>query len=160
MTQISVERNCIVSIIYTVSDAVSNRILQQVTNPEEFLIGHQLLIDDFENNLLGLLPGANFSFQVEAERAYGPVDPHAIFDLPITVFEEENGEVDDNVVQVGHVFPMEDKFGNRHYGKIIRKMKDSVTMDFNHPLAGKNLSFTGEVIAVRKAQTDELPQIN
>jgi len=83
-----------------------------------------------------------------------------IFDLPITVFEEENGEVDDNVVQVGHVFPMEDKFGNRHYGKIIRKMKDSVTMDFNHPLAGKNLSFTGEVIAVRKAQTDELPQIN
>jgi len=68
MTQISVERNCIVSIIYTVSDAVSNRILQQVTNPEEFLIGHQLLIDDFENNLLGLLPGANFSFQVEAER--------------------------------------------------------------------------------------------
>ncbi len=158
MTQIFVEKNCIVSIIYTVSDAVSNRILQQVSSPQEFLIGHQLLIDDFEKNLMGLLPGSTFSFQVEAERAYGPIDPQAIFDLPINVFEEENGQVDDNVVQVGHVFPMEDKFGNRHYGKIIRKMKDSVTMDFNHPMAGKDLSFTGEVIAVRMAQADELPQ--
>jgi len=115
------------------------------------------LIDIFEISLLGLQAGDTFHFNAKADQAYGPIDPSAIFDLPLTTFAEEDGQIDEEVVQVGHVFPMEDKEGNRHYGKIIRKMKDRVTMDFNHPMAGKNLIFEGKVVAVRTARQEEIP---
>lgn len=153
-----VEKNTIVTVNYTVTDASTRRIVQQTSdNPEQFLIGHQLLIDVFENQLLGLEVGESFEFKVLPDDAYGPVDPHAIFDLPLSTFEEEDGTIDDDAIQVGNVFPMADRDGNRHFGKIIRKMAESVTMDFNHPLAGKELIFEGQIIAVRKAEHKDLP---
>jgi FKBP-type peptidyl-prolyl cis-trans isomerase SlyD len=54
---------------------------------------------------------------------------------------------------------MEDDMGNRHIGKIIRVMKESITMDFNHPLAGKDIIFTGKVLSVRKADGNDLATI-
>jgi len=154
-----IEKNCVASVSYTVFEIETNKKLQTVPedSPQEFLFGHDLLLDVFEKSLLGLKAGDSFCFDAKVNEAYGPIDPGAIFDLPISTFEEEDGHIDDEVVQVGHVFPMADKDGNRHYGKIIRKMKDRVTMDFNHPMAGKNLRFEGRIFAVREAQPDELP---
>lgn len=154
-----IERNTIAALFYTVSNAESNAILQKVTEqPQEFLFGHGQLLEVFEKNLLGLMEGDTFSFVARSEEAYGPVDPHAIFDVPLSTFEEEDGSIDDEAVQVGNIFPMEDDYGNRHLGKIIRKMKDRVTMDFNHPMAGKTLRFEGNVVAVRNAKPEELPK--
>lgn len=146
----------IVKVTFTVKDAATQRILQQTEAPQEFLLGRQLMLDDFENHLSLLASGDAFRFAVQAEKAYGPVDPHAIFDLPLSTFAEEDGSIDPEVVQVGHVFPMADKQGNRHYGKIIRKMHDSVTMDFNHPLAGKDLLFEGELLDMRNASEEDV----
>jgi FKBP-type peptidyl-prolyl cis-trans isomerase SlyD len=158
MNSLEISKNTVVSLFYSVKDAASDKILQQqLDEPQEFLIGHQLLIDTFEDHLLGLITDQTFKFVVPKDQAYGPIDPHAIFDLPISTFEEEDGTIDEEVVQVGHVFPMADKDGNRHYGKIIRKMKDSVTMDFNHPMAGRDLLFEGRIVAVREARPDEIP---
>ncbi len=41
--------------------------------------------------------------------------------------------------------------------EIIRKFKDRVTMDFNHPMAGKDVIFEGSVVALRKATPDDIP---
>ncbi len=154
-----IEKNKVASIYYTVKESKTDKVFQMIPEdqPQEFLFGNDLLIDIFESELLGLSEGDTFSFEAKAEQAYGPVDPSAIFDLPLSTFAEEDGRVDDEVVQVGHVFPMADKDGNRHFGKIIRKMKDRVTMDFNHPMAGKNLIFEGMVLAVRAARPEEIP---
>lgn len=154
-----ISKNVVASLVFTVTEATTGKVVQQVDAPEEFLIGNDLLLDAFENGLAGLAPGDTFHFSVDAASAYGPIDPHAIFDLPMSTFAEADGKVDEEVVQVGHVFPMADKDGNRHYGKIIRKMKDSVTMDFNHPLAGKDLVFQGKVISLRMAHPDELKNL-
>ncbi len=54
-------------------------------------------------------------------------------------------------------FPMEDNEGNRHFGKIVRKFKDRVTMDFNHPMAGKDVIFEGSVVALRRATPEDIP---
>jgi FKBP-type peptidyl-prolyl cis-trans isomerase SlyD len=154
-----IEKNRVASIYYTVGESESQKVLQLIPEdqPQEFLFGHNLLIDVFETSLIGLKAGDVFRFDAIADQAYGPIDPSAIFDLPLSTFAEEDGQVDDEIVQVGHVFPMADKEGNRHYGKIIRKMKDRVTMDFNHPMAGKNLTFEGKVVAVRAARPEEIP---
>lgn len=146
----------IVQVTYTVKDASTQRLLQQTETPQEFLLGRKLMLDDFEQHLSLLAAGDRFRFTVSADKAYGPIDPHAIFDLPLSTFAEEDGSIDPEVVQVGHVFPMEDKHGNRHFGKIIRKMNDSVTMDFNHPFAGKDLLFEGILHAVRPATEADL----
>ena len=141
----------VAALVYTVKDSQTSRLLQEQTSPQEFLIGHDLLIEGFEQNLIGLSEGDHFNIQVTADQAYGPIDPAAIFDLPLSSFAQEDGHVDDEVVQVGHIFPMEDENGIRHFGKIIRKMKDRVTMDFNPPYAGKDLQFEGQVVTVRMA---------
>jgi FKBP-type peptidyl-prolyl cis-trans isomerase SlyD len=43
---------------------------------------------------------------------------------------------------------MHDNNGMRHVGKMIKIMEDDVTIDFNHPLAGKDLRYVGEVLEV------------
>lgn len=146
----------VAALVFTVKDGQTLRLLQEQTSPQEFLIGHDLLIEGFEQNLIGLSEGDRFNIQVKADQAYGPIDPEAIFDLPLSTFAEEDGHVDDDVVQVGHIFPMEDKDGNKHFGKIIRKMKDRVTMDFNPPYAGKDLLFEGQVVSVRHANESDM----
>ena len=136
------------------------KVLQDVSGDrqQEFLFGYQLLLDIFERTLEGLLPGESFYFEASQDEAYGPVDPKAIIDLPVTAFAEEDGRIDVNVVQVGNIFPMGDQQGNELYGKIVKKENEWVTMDFNHPMAGKDLVFSGHVIAVREALPEELPE--
>ena len=154
-----IKKDTVARIYYSVTEKSSGKLLQQIPeeNAEEFLFGHHLLIDIFEQQLAGKIAGESFRFEAEKDEAYGPIDPSAIFDLPLETFKEEDGTIDDEVVQVGHVFPMEDNEGNRHFGKIIRKFKDRVTMDFNHPMAGKDLIFEGAVVELRKATAEDIP---
>jgi len=135
-------------------------ILQDVSGEQqqEFLFGYQLLLDVFESRLQGLSPGDSFQFYATCDEAYGPVDPKAMVDLPVSTFADEDGRIDEEALQVGNVFPMGDRQGNQLYGKIIRIENDQVIMDFNHPMAGKDLLFSGKIIAVREALPEELPE--
>jgi FKBP-type peptidyl-prolyl cis-trans isomerase SlyD len=153
--------NVMASICYEVRERESGNILQQIPcdKPETFLFGHGLMLDVFEKNLEGLSPGALFKFSVDSKDAYGPINPSAIFDLPLSTFTEDDGSIDASVVKIGHIFPMADKEGNRHFGKIIRIMEGRVTMDFNHPMAGKNLVFSGTIVSAKLAEADEIKQV-
>ncbi len=116
-------------------------------HPAVFNFGQGQLIEGFERNLLGLYPGDAFDFVIPAAQAYGPKDSYAIFDIPKDTFAVE-GKIDDNIIQIGNTFPMRDNDGNRHVGKIIQINEETVTMDFNHPLAGEDLHFTGKILDV------------
>lgn len=154
-----IKKNTVATVQYSVADASGGKILQQVSGEEmqEFLFGNQLLLEVFEHNLQGLAAGESFHFHASQHEAYGPIDPKAIVDLPLTTFAEEDGRIDDEVVQVGNVFPMGDNKGNQLYGKIIRRGENRVIMDFNHPMAGKDLIFSGKIIGVREALPEEIP---
>lgn len=153
-----IDVNTIASLYYTLTDKNTEEILQAISEkkPEEFLFGHGLMIDFFEKNLYGLEENSAFDFVINCDDAYGPIDPSAIFDLPITTFANEDGSFEKGILQIGNIFPMEDNDGYRHHGKIIRIMESSVTMDFNHPLAGKNLRFQGKIIGIRKQNAHDL----
>ena len=51
---------------------------------------------------------------------------------------------------------MQDQNGNQFYGEVKEVLPDSVKMDFNHPLAGKDLYFIGKIVEVRDATPEEI----
>ena len=75
--------------------------------------------------------------------------------MPMSVFEVE-GKVDENLLTTGNQVPMADSQGNRLIGTVLSHTDSSVKMDFNHPMAGTDLHFAGEILNVREATEDEL----
>lgn len=99
--------------------------------------------------------GDSFDFSIPADQAYGEVMSEYILKLPINIFERE-GKVDHEMLQVGARLPMVDQEGNQLNGLVVDVKEDHVVMDFNHPLAGQDLHFTGKVEQVRDASTEEI----
>ena len=123
--------------------------------PMVFIHGLSGLPEAFEKNLLGLNEGDTFDFSISAEDAYGNVDPNAIIQLPKSIFQAE-GQSADDILQIGNFIPMTDDQGNRMQGLVVSIEGETVTMDFNHPLAEKTLMFQGKIIKIREATPDEL----
>jgi FKBP-type peptidyl-prolyl cis-trans isomerase SlyD len=123
--------------------------------PMVFIHGLSGLPETFENNLLGLNEGDTFDFSISAEDAYGNVDPNAIIQLPKSIFQAEDQNADD-ILQIGNFIPMTDDQGNRMQGLVVSIEGETVTMDFNHPLAEKTLMFQGKILKIREATPDEL----
>ena len=123
--------------------------------PMVFIHGLSGLPEAFENNLLGLNEGDTFDFSISAEDAYGNVDSNAIIQLPKSIFQAEDQNADD-ILQIGNFIPMTDDQGNRMQGLVVSIEGETVTMDFNHPLAEKTLMFQGKILKIREATPDEL----
>jgi FKBP-type peptidyl-prolyl cis-trans isomerase SlyD len=123
--------------------------------PMVFIHGLSGLPEAFEQNLLGLSIGDTFDFSISAEDAYGNVDPNAIIELPTSIFQAEDQNADD-ILQIGNFIPMTDDEGNRMQGLVVSIEGETVTMDFNHPLAEKTLMFQGKILNIREATADEL----
>lgn len=138
-------------------DSESGQLLESIKSesPLTFIYGQGRLLPKFESNLKGLTAGDKFQFNLESGDAYGEFDENAVVNVPKNIFEVD-GKMDESLVQLGKQIPMMDKSGNRLNGTVIEILDESVKMDFNHPLAGNNLFFEGEVTEVREATHDEL----
>lgn len=152
------EKDNVVSIIYELrkgskeGDVVESL---DINNPLTFLFGSGGLLPKFEENLDGLKTGDNFEFLLHSEDAYGPVVENAIVSVPRHIFEVD-GQIDNNLLFVGNIIPMMDSEGRRLNGKVLDILDEVVSMDFNHPMAGENLYFTGQVTDIREATEEEL----
>ena len=152
------EKNSVVSIVYELrSGSQKGEIVEALTpdNPLTFLFGTGGLLPKFEENLSGLAAGDNFEFLLNSEDAYGPVVESAVVHVPKSIFEV-NGLVDENLLKIGNMIPMMDAEGRRMNGKVVTIEEEVVQMDFNHPMAGNDLFFKGQVTDVREATEDEL----
>lgn len=126
-----------------------------VQNPLEFLYGRGMLLPRFEQNIDSLSKGDSFEFSIPCAEGYGNVEAEAVVELPKSIFEVE-GEVDEELLVVGKRLPMLDNEGHSLYGMVMEIHPNHVVMDFNHPLAGQDLHFTGKVESVREASPEEL----
>ncbi len=144
-----VEWNSIVGIAYTLTDNKTGKELEKTPdeNTMKFKFGVGELLPKFEKNILGLTDGDKFDFVVQFADAFGPVDAYAIFDIPKDTFEVDS-KVDEEMLVIGNSIPLTDNKGNKHLGVITHILDDAVTMDFNHPLAGVDLRFSGNIIQV------------
>jgi len=153
-----IAKDSVVSISYELKlPKKNNEIVETVNNnnPLVFILGHGNLLPKFESNLTGLNIGDKFDFMLKSEEAYGIISADAIVDLPKTVFMVE-GEINEDILVLDNIIPMMDQGGNRFNGRVIELSDTNVKMDFNHPLAGEDLHFKGEVVEVREATSEEL----
>ena len=156
-----IDQNKMVSIIYELRETNTNgRILEELkeNKPLNFIFGTGRLLPAFEGNLLSLDSGDSFSFNLSVDKAYGERREEMIIDVPLSVFAND-GKVDENICRVGNEVPMVDSSGNPFYGVINEILEDFVKMDFNHPLAGVDLFFSGRIIDIREATEEEIAGI-
>jgi FKBP-type peptidyl-prolyl cis-trans isomerase SlyD len=125
------------------------------SRPLTFLNGVGMMIPGFEKGLEGKKVGDSFSFVIEAADAYGENDETAIVKLPIEIFKVED-KIDYDMLKVGNMLPMSDNQGNTMNGKVVACDDTMVTMDFNHPLSGHQLHFSGEILEIRDASVEEI----
>jgi FKBP-type peptidyl-prolyl cis-trans isomerase SlyD len=131
--------------------------IQKVEEARPFvhLFGAGSLLPSFENNLNGLMPGDDFGFHLSAEEAYGDLSDDAIVELDKGIFEID-GKIDEEIVAVGKMVAMQDENGRPLEGTVLDIRDDVIIMDFNHPLAGESLYFSGKITDVREASEEEL----
>ncbi|WP_430810061.1 MULTISPECIES: FKBP-type peptidyl-prolyl cis-trans isomerase [unclassified Carboxylicivirga] len=151
-------RNKFVTLSYELrTNSAEGEVIEKTESaaPLGFVFGAGKMLEMFETKLEGLTSGAAFDFELKATEAYGEVNPNAIVEIPKNIFEVE-GKIDEELIAVGNHVPMQDAHGNRLNGLVLEVGEEKVKMDFNHPLAGDNLFFKGEVLEVREATEDEL----
>jgi FKBP-type peptidyl-prolyl cis-trans isomerase SlyD len=126
-------------------------------SPLGFVFGEGFLIPGFEKNIEGKQAGDSYDFTLSPEDGYGVSKPEMIVDVPKAAFEV-NDKVEAGLLEVGNEIPMQTTEGMRFMGRVAAIDGDTVRMDFNHPMAGKTLRFSGSVVNVREATDADYPQ--
>jgi FKBP-type peptidyl-prolyl cis-trans isomerase SlyD len=153
-----IDTNKVVALKYELRvNSKEGKLVEKVENdsPLQFIYGTGSMLKDFESNLGGLKVGDNFDFSIVADKAYGEINNDMIVDLPKDIFIVD-GKIDDSLLVLNNIVPMRDQQGNHLNGKIVEILESTVKMDFNHPLAGDNLFFTGQILEIREATETEL----
>ena len=152
-----VEKNKVVAVSYKLE--VEGKIADQSApgQPLEYIHGTGMLLPKFEAALAGKEPGEGFDFVLSPEDGYGRYDPSYKIDLPKSAFAID-GKVREDLLVIGRTIPMLNQGGQVVQGTVADVTEMAVTMDFNHPMAGKTLHFTGQVESVRDASDKELTE--
>ena len=139
-----------VAIHYTLTDDDGKVIDSSVgMEPLGYVHGRNYLIPGLERELEGKEPGAKFTAKIAPADGYGEVNPALIADVPRSQFETSVE------ITVGMQFQAMTPMGPTIV-RVIDVNNDSIKIDGNHELAGKNLNFEVEVVEVRDATEDEL----
>ena len=110
--------------------------------PMEFTIGKRELLPGFENAVLGLELNQSRSVSLTAEEAYGDHDPSQIIEMPRTQIPSELK------LEIGLRLQGQRPKGETVLFSVVAINETSVTLDSNHPLAGKALTFEIELLEI------------
>ncbi|MDM5271078.1 peptidylprolyl isomerase [Sulfurovum sp. zt1-1] len=145
------KENCVVGIEYEVKEAGTTEVVDSNKGgePLEFIIGMGQIIPGLENALVGMSKDESGDILVKAADAYGEVNPEAEQTLPKEQFEG---------IDLAEGMTL---YGQGEHGQTVQVTvksfnDDEVTIDFNHPLAGKDLMFSVKVLSAREATEDEM----
>ncbi len=144
--------------LYEVAPDGTQKLVHQTDaeDPEKFIFGvTRGMIVPLEKAVEGLEAGGEFDIIVKSDEAFGPHDPEQVVTLERDIFMVD-GKFDDKAIKPGALVPMMTADGFRINGLVKAVSTEDVTMDFNHPLAGKDVRFAGKIITVRDATPEEL----
>lgn len=120
--------------------------------PLEFIFGLGMIIPGLEAGISGLKVGDKKEVKVEAKDAYGPVIEQAVQQVPKSQFPP------DMQLEVGMQLAAQGPQGVIPV-RVAEIKEDFVTVDFNHPLAGKDLIFNVEIVSVVDATDADMDRI-
>jgi FKBP-type peptidyl-prolyl cis-trans isomerase SlyD len=146
----SISQDQVVSIHYTLRDD-AGEVIDRSTDgePLSYLHGHGNLVPGLERELTGRKPGDRLQVKVAPAEAYGEYERELVQRVPRRALK---GIAD---LRVGMRLQAQTPAGPRAV-TVTQLSGDMVTLDGNHPLAGKNLNFEVEVARVRPATEEEL----
>jgi len=149
--------NKVVALIYEL--IVDGQIADKTSEerPLEFIFGTGTLLPKFEEYILDKEPGDDFAFTLSPAEGYGEYDPQALVELPKNIFEVD-GKIREDLLVPGNMIQMMNSMGGIIPGMVKEVKTDSVMMDFNSPMAGKTLNFTGRILTVRDATDKEIEE--
>jgi FKBP-type peptidyl-prolyl cis-trans isomerase SlyD len=118
--------------------------------PIEFIQGVGNIIPGLEQALYGMTVGESKDVVVAAADGYGEMDNEAYMEVPRDQFPE------DVPMEVGTQIELHDEAGHPMVARIDQVRDTTVRLDFNHPLAGKELHFSVKIAGLRPATEEEL----
>ena len=143
--------------LYTDNDKGIHELVEKapIEHPFQFISGLGIALDSFESKILAMAEGEAFDFVLKVDEAYGPYEQERVIELPKETFAI-NGRFDKDMVYPGAVLPLINADGMRFQGLVLELKDNTVIIDLNHPLAGKDLHFKGQVITMRDATNEEI----
>lgn len=110
--------------------------------PLEFTIGENEVIPGFEEAVIGMSPGQSKTVTVDADQAYGPRQGELVVNV-------ERKDVPENLdLQIGSQLEVTQEDGEVFMVTVSDLSETSVTLDANHPLAGKDLVFNIDLVEI------------
>ncbi len=114
-------------------------------DPLEFTIGEQHVIPGFEDGVVGMATGETKTISISEDKAYGERRSEL-------VFEVERGQLPENIApEIGQLLEFKQPDGSVLPLVVAELSDESVTLDANHPLAGKALTFELELVEITAA---------
>lgn len=108
--------------------------------PIEFEVGAGQVIPGFEEAVSGLEPGESKTVTIPAAEAYGEHNEQGVTKIPVDKFPEKP--------EVGYMVELSAPDGSRRPATITEVDEEFATLDLNHPLAGKDLTFEIQLVEV------------
>tara|TARA_B110000003_G_scaffold7235_1_gene7473 strand:+ start:362 stop:865 length:504 start_codon:yes stop_codon:yes gene_type:complete len=146
----TITTNKFVELTYRIIDQTNGEVIEQVEEPLGYVQGdNTLLFNQVTKELEGKSVGDEVEILLKAEDAFGPT-------VEELVFTDDINNVPVEYRFIGAAVTMQnDKGGTKDF--IVSSIEDGkLTIDGNHPLAGKDIIFYVEVLSVRDATADEI----
>ena len=107
-----------------------------------FEVGVGQMIKGFDSGVVGMTVGETKTIKITADEAYGQRQPEAVQSIPKTSFPENFQFI------IGQQVQGTGPNGENISAVLISEEEETATLDFNHPLAGKNLNFSVELVEI------------
>lgn len=145
-----ISQDSVVSLHYTLKDEGGTTIDQSSGEPLAYLHGHGQIVPGLERELAGRSTGEKLQVHVSPAEGYGEYDAARLQKVPREAFKSIPE------LHEGMSLATRTRSG-AHVEVVVREIgPDVVTVDGNHPLAGKDLFFDIEIVEVRAASEEEL----
>lgn len=148
MSQIT--RDSAVSFHYRLTDEQGNLLDASEHQPLVYLHGHHNIIPGLEKEMEGKQVGDEFTATIAPAEAYGEYQQEAVQTIPREYFQGVDK------IEVGMQFQTQTEGGHPLLVQVTAVDEKSVTVDANHPLAGKTLTFEVKIVSIRPASAEEI----
>jgi len=151
----------VVSLAYEICDnAPDGAIVERFdeSEPLVMMMGVGRLMMSFYEGIMGLEAGDDFRFSIAPEKAFGKHDDSLVTEVPIELFMD-NGVLQTELLTIGNPIDIQSNDGQSYHGTVVSVNGDTVTIDFNHPLADHTLFVSGKVLEVRDATIEEMDKV-
>lgn len=145
----TIEKNKFVSLTYTITDETDETV-ERIDLPVPLILGHNSqLIEKIETALIGKKTGDVISVELTAEEGFGPHQPEL-------TFTDDLQNVPEEFQRIGAEVQFKNDQGEVKEFRVINIENGKLTVDGNHPLAGKAITYNITITEVRDATPEEM----